>query len=101
MMKKHKIVGIVQEHRWGLDGASWGGFSLYPISLRESIFNNFSHNAICDLIKSGDIIATIIALFGALTVMGLAVRDNARLQKENHRLRMRVRELNKQVELHA
>jgi hypothetical protein len=53
------------------------------------------------MLDTGTIIATIIALGSALTVMGLAVRDNARLQKENHRLRMRVRELNKQVELHA
>jgi regulator of replication initiation timing len=50
---------------------------------------------------TGDIIAIIIALGTALTVLGLAVRDNARLQKENKRLRMRVRELNKQVETHA
>ena len=50
---------------------------------------------------TGDIIATIIALSTALIVLGLSIKDNARLQKENKRLRMRVRDLNKQVETHA
>jgi len=49
---------------------------------------------------TGDIIATIIALLGALTVMGLAIKDNARLVRESNYLRQRVRQLNKQVEAH-
>jgi len=50
---------------------------------------------------TGDIIAVIIALSTALIVLGLSIKDNARLQKENKRLRMRVRELNKQVEIYG
>jgi len=53
------------------------------------------------MLDTGTIIGTIIALFGALTVMGLAMKQNAQLTKENYRLRMRVRELNKQVELYV
>jgi len=49
---------------------------------------------------TGDIIATIIALLGALTVMGLAIKENIKLNGENAWLRQRVRQLNKQVETH-
>jgi uncharacterized protein YxeA len=49
---------------------------------------------------TGDIIATIIALLGALIVMGLAIKENIRLNGENAWLRQRVRQLNKQVEAH-
>ena len=49
---------------------------------------------------TGDIIATIIALLGALTVMGLAIKQNIALNGENAWLRQRVRQLNKQVETH-
>jgi hypothetical protein len=49
---------------------------------------------------TGDIIATIIALLGALTVMGLAIKQNISLNGENAWLRQRVRQLNKQVETH-
>lgn len=49
---------------------------------------------------TGDIIATIIALLGALTVMGLAIKQNIALNGENAWLRQRVRQLNKQVEAH-
>jgi hypothetical protein len=52
-------------------------------------------------LTTGDIIATIIALSSALIVLGLAIKDNARLSKENTRLRFRVRDLNKQVEIHG
>ena len=53
------------------------------------------------MLDTGTIIATIIALGSALTVMGLAIKENIELTKENKRLRMRVRELNKQVELYV
>jgi hypothetical protein len=53
------------------------------------------------MLDTGTIIATVIALSSALLALGLAVTQNAQLIKENKRLRMRVRELNKQVELHA
>jgi hypothetical protein len=49
---------------------------------------------------TGDIIATIIALLGALTVIGLAIKENIKLNGENAWLRQRVRQLNKQVETH-
>jgi uncharacterized protein YxeA len=49
---------------------------------------------------TGDIIATIIALLGALTVMGLAIKENIALNGQNAYLRQRVRQLNKQVETH-
>ena len=49
---------------------------------------------------TGDIIATIIALLGALTVLGLAIKENIRLNGENAWLRQRVRQLNKVVEAH-
>jgi uncharacterized protein YxeA len=49
---------------------------------------------------TGDIIATIIALLGALTVMGLAIKQNISLNGQNAYLRQRVRQLNKQVETH-
>jgi uncharacterized protein YxeA len=49
---------------------------------------------------TGDIIATIIALLGALTVMGLAIKENIALNSQNAYLRQRVRQLNKQVETH-
>lgn len=47
---------------------------------------------------TGDIIATIIALLGALTVMGLAIKENIRLNSENAWLRKRNLELKKQLE---
>ena len=53
------------------------------------------------MLDTGTIIGTIIALISALTVMGLAMKQNAELTKENIRLRKRVRELNKQVEIYA
>jgi hypothetical protein len=53
------------------------------------------------MLDTGTIIGTIIALLSALTVMGLAIKENIELTKENKRLRMRVRELNKQVELYV
>jgi len=49
---------------------------------------------------TGDIIATIIALLSALTVLGLAIKENIKLNSENAWLRHRVRQLNKQVEAH-
>jgi hypothetical protein len=49
---------------------------------------------------TGDIIATLIALLGALTVVGLAIKENIRLNGENAWLRHRNRQLNKQVEAH-
>jgi hypothetical protein len=49
---------------------------------------------------TGDIIAIIIALLGALTVMGLAIKENISLNGQNAWLRQRVRQLNKQVETH-
>jgi hypothetical protein len=49
---------------------------------------------------TGEIIATIIALLGALTVMGLAIKENIALNGQNAYLRQRVRQLNKQVETH-
>ncbi len=49
---------------------------------------------------TGDIIATIIALLGALTVMGLAIKQNIALNSHNAYLRQRVRQLNKKVEAH-
>tara|TARA_R110000868_G_scaffold6804_3_gene37850 strand:- start:2766 stop:2927 length:162 start_codon:yes stop_codon:yes gene_type:complete len=53
------------------------------------------------MLDTGTMSAIMIALFSALLITGLALRDNSRLTKENKRLRMRVRELNKQVEIHA
>jgi hypothetical protein len=47
---------------------------------------------------TGDIIATIIALFGALTVMGLAIIQNISLNGENAWLRSRNKELKKQLD---
>lgn len=58
MGEKHKLVGIVHEHRWNLDGSSWGGFSLYPINLREAIFSQNNYGAFSELVKAGDIIAS-------------------------------------------
>jgi hypothetical protein len=46
---------------------------------------------------TGDIIATIIALFGALTVMGLSIKENIRLNSENAWLRNRNSQLKKLV----
>jgi hypothetical protein len=51
-------------------------------------------------LQTGDIIATLIALLGALTVVGLAIKENIRLNSENAWLRQRNRQLNKQVEAH-
>lgn len=50
---------------------------------------------------TGDIIAIIIALISALATLGLACKANAQLTKENSRLRFRIRDLNKQVEIHG
>jgi hypothetical protein len=47
---------------------------------------------------TGDIIATIIALLGALTVMGLAIKQNISLNSENAWLRRRNKELKKQLD---
>lgn len=46
---------------------------------------------------TGDIIATIIALLGALTVLGLAIKENIRLNSENAWLRNRNQQLKKLV----
>jgi hypothetical protein len=46
---------------------------------------------------TGEIIATIIALLGALTVMGLAIKQNIALNSENAWLRRRNQELKKLV----
>jgi len=46
---------------------------------------------------TGEIIATIIALLGALTVMGLAIKQNISLNGENAWLRKRNQELKKLV----
>jgi hypothetical protein len=54
MNERHRFIAIVQEHRWSLDGSSWGGFSTYPISIRTSIFQEFPEDSIAQLIKSGD-----------------------------------------------
>ena len=48
-------------------------------------------------LTTGDIIATIIALLGALTVMGLAIKENIRLNGENAWLRQRNKQLKQQL----
>jgi uncharacterized membrane-anchored protein len=47
---------------------------------------------------TGDIIATIIALLGALTVLGYAIKENISLNSENSWLRKRNKELKKQLD---
>ena len=47
---------------------------------------------------TGDIIATLIAIVGALTVMGLAIKQNISLNSENTWLRKRNKELKKQID---
>jgi hypothetical protein len=49
-------------------------------------------------LATGEIIGIIIALVSALTVLGLAIKDNARLNKQNLYLLKRNRELNKRLE---
>ena len=49
---------------------------------------------------TGDIIATIIALSTALIVLGLSIKDNARLNKENKDLRRIVKAYRSQVNIH-
>jgi uncharacterized protein YxeA len=49
---------------------------------------------------TGDIIATIIALLSALTVMGLAIKENIRLNSENAWLRTRNSQLKKKLVSH-
>jgi hypothetical protein len=46
---------------------------------------------------TGDIIATLIAIMGALTVMGLAIKQNIALNSENAWLRRRNSQLKKMV----
>ena len=46
---------------------------------------------------TGDIIATLIAIVGALTVMGLAIKQNIALNSENAWLRKRNQQLKKLV----
>jgi hypothetical protein len=46
---------------------------------------------------TGDIIATIIALSGALIVIGYAIKENIRLNSENAWLRSRNSQLKKLV----
>lgn len=46
---------------------------------------------------TGDIIAIIIALLGALTVLGFAIKENIRLNDENAWLRNRNSQLKKLV----
>ena len=50
------------------------------------------------MLDTGTILATIIALLGALTVMGLAIKENIRLNSENAWLRHRNQELKKQLQ---
>ena len=50
---------------------------------------------------TGDIIATIIALLGALTVMGLAIKQNILLNGENAWLRKRNQQLKKLIDATA
>lgn len=45
-----------------------------------------------------EIIGIIIALLGALTVMGLAIKENIRLNSENAWLRNRNKQLKQQLE---
>jgi len=47
--------------------------------------------------QATDYIAVIIAIVGALTVMGYAIKENIRLNDENAWLRNRNRELKKLV----
>jgi hypothetical protein len=47
---------------------------------------------------TGDIIATLIAIVGALTVMGLAIKQNISLNGENTWLRNRNKQLKKQLD---
>jgi hypothetical protein len=47
---------------------------------------------------TGDIIATLIAIMGALTVMGLAIKQNISLNGENTWLRNRNKQLKKQLD---
>jgi hypothetical protein len=47
---------------------------------------------------TGDIIATLIAIMGALTVMGLAIKQNISLNSENTWLRNRNKQLKKQLD---
>lgn len=49
-------------------------------------------------LTTGELIGIIIALGSALTVLGLAVKDNARLNKYNTYLRKRNLELTKRLE---
>jgi hypothetical protein len=49
-------------------------------------------------LTTGDIIATIIALLGGLTVMGLAIKQNISLNSENTWLRTRNKQLKKQID---
>jgi hypothetical protein len=49
------------------------------------------------MLDTGTIIATIIALGSALTVMGLAIKENIRLNSENAWLRHRNQQLKKMV----
>lgn len=49
-------------------------------------------------LTTGEIIGVMIALLSALIVLGLAVKDNARLNKYNTYLRKRNLELTKRLE---
>ena len=49
-------------------------------------------------LTTGDIIATLIAIVGALTVMGLAIKQNISLNGENAWLRTRNKQLKKQID---
>ena len=49
------------------------------------------------MLDTGTIIGTIIALVGALTVLGLAIKENIRLNDENAWLRQRNQQLKKLV----
>lgn len=49
-------------------------------------------------LTTGEIVGVIIALGSALTVLALAVKDNARLNKYNTYLRKRNLELTKRLE---
>ena len=59
--------------------------------------NPATKNKGLDMLDTGTIIATIIALGSALTVMGLAIKENIRLNSENAWLRQRNQELKKLV----
>ena len=55
-MQNHKLIAIVHEHRWNLDGSSWGGFSVYPSNLRAKMFSEYSQDSFSQLVVAGDLL---------------------------------------------